>query len=309
MPTTMLFTSERVRPCWARFSRSSSGRSTTSVVSSWRTVITPGMSRSSVPFGPATLMRRSSIDTVTPLGTAIGARPMRDMTSPLPDVTEDLAADAGPPRFAVGQQPAAGGQDGDTETAEHTRHLVGLRVDAQTRLAHAAQAGDRALPLGRVLHVDGEDAARATDVVGHREPLDVALLLEDGGECFLLLRRRHAHLVVHRHVGVPDAGQHVRDRVGHHATLTSPARLRDAGDLTGVRQLAQADAAQLELAVDRARTTAAAAPRVRADLELRLALLLLDQSLLGHVVIGPPCGTGTRRRRATLGLRHRYVRW
>src|SRR5262245_43855445 len=147
----MLLTSERASPCWARFSRSSSGRSTRSWLSSWRTVITPGMGRASVPFGPCTVMFRSSIVTVTPSGTGIGALPTRLMTSP--HVTEDLAADAGLSRVAIGQQPAAGGQDSDTEPAENTRDLVGLRVDAQTRLAHAAEAGDRALPLGRVLHV------------------------------------------------------------------------------------------------------------------------------------------------------------
>src|SRR3954454_11999710 len=64
----------------------------------------------------------------------------------------------------------------------------------------------------------------------------------------------------------------------------SPARLRHAGDLAGVDQLAKADAAQHELAVHRLRATAALAPRVRAHLELRLALLLLDECLLGHLL-------------------------
>src|SRR5215831_9194312 len=66
------------------------------------------------------------------------------------------------------------------------------------------------------------------------------------------------------------------------AALPSPAGLRDAGDLAGVGELAQADAAEPELAVDRARPAAAAAPRVGPHLELGRALLLLDERLLGH---------------------------
>src|SRR3954470_8395758 len=63
----------------------------------------------------------------------------------------------------------------------------------------------------------------------------------------------------------------------------SPARLRDAGDLARVNHLPEADAAEPELAEHRARPAATAAPRVRAHLELGLALLLLDQSFLCHL--------------------------
>src|SRR4051794_6357289 len=58
--------------------------------------------------------------------------------------------------------------------------------------------------------------------------------------------------------------------------LPSPARLRHAGDLAGVNHLPQADAAQAEAAVDGARPPATAAPGVTPDLELGLALRLLD---------------------------------
>src|SRR5262249_7831436 len=59
--------------------------------------------------------------------------------------------------------------------------------------------------------------------------------------------------------------------------LPSPARLRDAGHFAGVHHLSQADAAEPELAVHGARSTATAAPVVRPNLELGLALLLLDE--------------------------------
>src|SRR4051812_43656315 len=65
--------------------------------------------------------------------------------------------------------------------------------------------------------------------------------------------------------------------------LPSPARLGDARDLALMGELAEAQTAQAELAVHRARPAAPPAAGVGAHLELRLALLLLDQSLLGHV--------------------------
>src|SRR6476659_1178310 len=64
--------------------------------------------------------------------------------------------------------------------------------------------------------------------------------------------------------------------------LPSPTALREAGDLAGVGQLAQAHPAQAELAVHRARPPAAPAPGVGADLELGLGVGLVDQCFLGH---------------------------
>src|SRR3954452_15444884 len=53
--------------------------------------------------------------------------------------------------------------------------------------------------------------------------------------------------------------------------MGSPARLRHAGDVAVVRELAQADAAQPELAVHRPRPAAAAAARMGPRLVLRRA--------------------------------------
>ena len=55
--------------------------------------------------------------------------------------------------------------------------------------------------------------------------------------------------------------------------LGLPAALRHAGHVAVVRQLAQADPAQAELAVDRTRAAALAAPGVVADLVLAAARL------------------------------------
>src|SRR6478735_11929923 len=126
-PTTMLDTSVRDRPCNERFSRSSSGRSTTRVATppspaSLRTVMAPGMVRLRVPFGPFTVTSAPLMVTSTPEGTLIGALPMRDMRGSLPDVAEDFAADLALARFAVGHEPVAGGQDGHPEATEDARH-------------------------------------------------------------------------------------------------------------------------------------------------------------------------------------------
>src|SRR5215208_2698499 len=61
-----------------------------------------------------------------------------------------------------------------------------------------------------------------------------------------------------------------------------PRCLRHARDLPGVRHLAETDATEPELAVHRARSAAPATACVRAHLELRLALLLLNECFLGH---------------------------
>src|SRR4051812_49106184 len=67
------------------------------------------------------------------------------------------------------------------------------------------------------------------------------------------------------------------------APTSSPRRLGHARHLAGVDHGAEADPAEAEALVHRARAATAAAPRVPAHLELRRALLLLDESLLGHV--------------------------
>src|SRR3954447_14384764 len=64
--------------------------------------------------------------------------------------------------------------------------------------------------------------------------------------------------------------------------LPSPAGLGHAGNLAGVDHFAEADPAQVELAVHGARPPAPGATGVGPYLELGLALLLLDERCLGH---------------------------
>src|SRR3954454_13586402 len=66
------------------------------------------------------------------------------------------------------------------------------------------------------------------------------------------------------------------------ASLPSPAGLGDTRQLARVGELPQAHAAETELAVHGTGPATTAAAGVPAHLELRRALLLLDERLLGH---------------------------
>src|SRR5947209_6539886 len=87
---------------------------------------------------------------------------------------------------------------------------------------------------------------------------------------------------------VCDAWIALRIRVRKSATgsvidiARSPTRLRHAGDVAVVRELAQADPADAELAEHRARPAAAAAAAVLAGLVLRAARLAHALGRLGH---------------------------
>src|SRR5205814_7479970 len=183
--------------------------------------------------------------TVTPPGISIGLFPIRLMRSP--DEADDLAADSQLLRGSAGDEPRRRGQDRDAHPAQHARPTVLARVDPPTRLGDALQARDDPLAVPAELEVDdqGIEGFALLDVVVP----DVALLLQEAGDLHLHPRARHLGLLVERLVRVPDAGEHVCDRIGQHVSLL-PAGLGHAGNHALVREVAQADAAEAELAVD-----------------------------------------------------------
>src|SRR3954451_22124187 len=73
-----------------------------------------------------------------------------------------------------------------------------------------------------------------------------------------------------------------KSAMGSVIDMRSPTRLRHAGDVAVVRELAQADPAEAELAVDGARAPAAAAAAVLAGLVLGGALLAHPLGGLRH---------------------------
>src|SRR5258708_3022875 len=94
---------------------------------------------------------------------------------PLPDLAQDLAADAALARLAVGHQALIGGQDRDSHAAENPRDAFGLRVDAQAGTRDALQSGDRAAAVAGVLHLDRQALPRTARVGHDFEARDVAL--------------------------------------------------------------------------------------------------------------------------------------
>ena len=119
----MLLTRLRVRPCRARFWRSSSGRSTSrvDVLLAHGDLARQDALQRALRALDRDVPRRQTV-TSTPDGDGDGG-PADSGHDRLPHqhVAEDLAADPALARLAVGHEPLAGGQDGDTETTEHPR--------------------------------------------------------------------------------------------------------------------------------------------------------------------------------------------
>src|SRR4029079_8983079 len=202
--------------------------------------------RAIVPSGPFTWMFCASTLNSTPLGSATGFLAIRDISASSGHDAENLAADAGVARLAVGHHAVRGREDRDPEAVHDPRDVVPALVDAQPRARHALELLDHRAPRV-VLQADARFRLRA--LLAQREILDVSLVLQDVGEGGLQLRRRHLHFHMPDHLRVADAGQHVCDRIGHpHAGLL-PARLDDARDFAAQRELAQLGATEPELAV------------------------------------------------------------
>src|SRR5690606_40166824 len=80
--------------------------------------------------------------TSTPFGTAIGMRPIRDISNSLGHVADDLAAHAGSARMAVGHHATRGGDDRHPEAVHDLGQGVTTPVDAQARTRHPLEALD-----------------------------------------------------------------------------------------------------------------------------------------------------------------------
>src|SRR5262245_2807080 len=174
----------RVVPWIARLRRSSSGRSTLMafVFSSSVTLMLGCQFHSSLaPLGPSTLILPPSSFTFTPEGIATGCLPIRDMvlalylssswqTPPvragvirhapaltggvrLPNVGNHFAADFFLAGLAVAHDALVRADDRDSEAVEHSLQLVRALVDAQARLADAADVADHLLAFRAVLQV------------------------------------------------------------------------------------------------------------------------------------------------------------
>src|SRR6478672_2082422 len=258
-----------VSPCRARCSPRSVGRSTFTVPSSRTTFISRLTTWSSSPFGPLTLTEPGWTSTSTPSGISIGFLPIRLISGTSPDVRHDLTADAALAGLVACHHASGGGHDRGAHAAEHPWDVLSGHVAAPTGPRDPLHAADHRAAVLRVakLHLD-----HLADPPGlHAEVGDVALLLEDAGHLALEPRGRDLDLLVLREQRVADPVQVVGDWIGQHLiiTVSSPARLGHPRHVAVVGGIAQADPAEAELAVIRARPSALAAAVVPARLELR----------------------------------------
>src|SRR5579885_1089406 len=207
-----------------------------------------GSGVSSLPFGPCTATVLPSSFTVTPLGTAIGFFPIRDIgllaacgsqrraralvstfqlrrrwclatrsppsaTAPLPDLAEQFSAQAFLAGLAPGHHALGRGENVDPQAAQHARDLGAAHVHPAARARYPLHVRDRRLVVGPVLQVHAYHLVALFFgglVVG-----DVAFLFQDAGNLQLQLGGRDIHFLMPGLDRVADARPHVCDRIGH----------------------------------------------------------------------------------------------
>src|SRR3990172_2940847 len=276
------FTSVRVRPCRPLARRESSGRLTRTSEPATSTLTLGLCGKCIFPFGPSTLMSPSTTETLTFSGIFTGTLPTRDMgLLLLPDGADELAAHLLLACLAVDHHALRRGEDGNAHAVQDARDRLAGHVAAQAGLRHALDVADCRFTIRAVLQHDGDGPLNA--ILVPRVVLDVALALQDLGDAHLEAGGRDDHLLVPSRRRVADARQHVANGIGHgHEVSLLPARLDDAGDLALQRTVAEADAAHLELAQERAGTAAQRAAIVLSHRELQLALRLGHLGKLRH---------------------------
>src|SRR5215469_6586426 len=215
----MLAIRDRDNPCSTRISPSSLGLVTVITPSFCWTSIGAETPRLSSPLGPLTWTWRPLMETSTPLGMAIGIRPIRDMAGSLPDVGEDFPAYALLLGLLVGHQAGRRRDDRDAEATKHSGQVVLARIHPQAGLGHPLDARDGALPGRAELERDHQVPADLR--VLHLPAGDVALLLENLRDVRLDLGVRHRHRVVVRRVDSVQTRRDVRDGVGHYHSLVA----------------------------------------------------------------------------------------
>src|ERR1700712_654094 len=131
----MFDTRVRDRPHIARARVLSSRGVSVSSPFSWATLISSTTVHASWPLGPLTVTVWPSRVTVTPCGIATAFLPIRDI---LIDPEKDFAADIGVAGGGVGHDALGGRQHRDAEAVLDRLQVTDGRVDAASRLGHAA---------------------------------------------------------------------------------------------------------------------------------------------------------------------------
>src|SRR5262245_26454546 len=169
----------------------------------------------SLPFGPSARTVPSATWTFTPWGIGTGLLPMRDISSPLPDVREDFAADLLLAGLAIGHHALGRGDERDAHAGQDRRNLVMGHVDAPARCGHPHQPGDHLLVAHTVLQIYAQRVLLA--VLEDAEVLDEPLLLEQLRDADLQLAGGDVALLVLGAAGVANAREEIGDRIAAHA--------------------------------------------------------------------------------------------
>src|SRR5438552_7998186 len=213
-PCTMLCTRLRESPCNAFTLRVSASRISETRLSFTLALMSRGSLQLSFPFGPSTKTAPSlSMLTFTLSGISTALFPIRDIKK-LPNVGEQLAAHFLFLGFASRQHTARRRKNRHTHSAEHARDFVRTDVTAQTRTAHAPQAGDRARPVHDfVCHLDAWMRCGRVDRVFR----DVTFVLQNADDLRLDLRVRNEHVDLLRMRRVADARQKIGNGISNSA--------------------------------------------------------------------------------------------
>src|SRR5271168_3559493 len=143
----------------------------------------------------------------------------------LPDLAEDLAADAFAPSLPAGHHAAGRGHDADTKSALRALDLVATDVDAATGPGYARQVANSGFVVGAVLEVDTQNCAAI--LFRGLVVRDIAFFFKDAGNLGLQLRCRNIQLLVARTDGVTDARHKVGYWIGQtHSLSSTPRSLR-----------------------------------------------------------------------------------
>src|SRR5215204_933139 len=203
----------RVRPCRARCSPRSVGRSTVRVPSSIATFMSVSTCWLSSPLGPVTLTAPGLTSISTPSGIWIGFLPIR-LISASPDVRDDLSADAPLPCLVTGHDAARGRHDRGAHSAEDPRDVLLGDVAAPPGTGDPLHTRDHGAPVLGVTQLDLDHLADPGGL--DAEVGDVALLLEDARHLALQPRGGDLHLLVLGQERVANPVQIVGDGVGQH---------------------------------------------------------------------------------------------
>src|SRR5690606_14344129 len=132
----------------------------------------------------------------------------------LPDVRQELATGARLTRLTIAHEPLRRAQDRHAKPVPHARNLADTHVAAQTRTRHALKLANHGLATGRIAQVDAQYGPAILDL--HDAVVrNVGVLLEDAGDLYLHFRHRQVHAAMPGRYRVPDAREHVGDRIGH----------------------------------------------------------------------------------------------